>query len=158
MTASRRSTRLLSVLVLLGLLLAITLTRLSHGGNEISRFALIEALVDHHQWTLEHSTFRRTSDVIRIDGKVYSNKPPFLAVLGAGVYFVVENAFGWRFTTHRELAVYTVTLFSIGSFTLAFLLLLFRIYRDAGRDEVGLTPLLPLLVVLGTPCCRSRAR
>ncbi len=146
MTASRRGSIFLSVLVVLGLLLAITRTHLSLGGNEISRFSLIEALVDHHQWTLEHSTFGRTSDVIKIDGKVYSNKPPFLAVLGAGVYFVVENVFGWRFTMHRELAVFAVTLLSVGSFSLAFLLLLFRVYRD----EAGLTPLLPLLVVLGT--------
>ncbi len=141
----RARAAILSVLVVVGLLLSITQTRLSRGGNEISRFAVVEALVDHGRWTIEQSTFGRTADVIKMDGKVYSNKPPFQSLLAASGYWLCKHLFGWTIAEHRERVVYAVTLWSVGSFTLAFLLLLMKIYRDE-----ALGPLLALTVVLGT--------
>ena len=125
----------LSFLVLVGLLLAITQSTLSPSSTDISRFALVESLVDHP-----------ASSRLTIERTANSNPQPALTVFAAVGYAACEYFLGWRLDTNRERAVYVVTLWTIGSFTVALLLLLLRMYDES--DD--LTPLLALMVVLGT--------
>ena len=70
----------------------LTHDRVFRSGNDASRFAQIESLVDRGE---RRSTARAmpTPDRVTIDGRSYSNKPPLLAVVGAGFYAVLR-AFG----------------------------------------------------------------
>src|SRR5512135_3383545 len=55
-------------------------------GNDASHFAQIESLVDDHSASIERSRFAWTVDRAVIGGRLYSNKPPLLGMLGAAVY------------------------------------------------------------------------
>jgi hypothetical protein len=137
------------VMILISVLLAITQEQVTLAGNEASRFALIESLVDSQQWNIDGSSFR-TGDIVRIGGKAYSNKPPFVALWGAGAYGLVKATLGWSFETHRRRVVYLVTLLTIGLCTLGFHLLLAHAYARDPRIPSPLAPVLALAVVLGT--------
>jgi len=78
------------------LYLALADARVFFGGNDGSRWAQIEALVDHGSPTLERTRFARTVDRVIVDGKVYSNKPPFFALVGAALYAPLGMLTGWR--------------------------------------------------------------
>jgi hypothetical protein len=73
-----------------------THTRVFAAGNDASRWAHIESLVDYERPTLELSRFRQTVDRVLLDGHELSNKPPLLALLGAGLYAPLRAATGWR--------------------------------------------------------------
>jgi hypothetical protein len=73
-------------LVLLGLL-ATAAARDALPVNPVSRYATLEALVEHGTWSLEPTTLgRRTVDRVVWDGVPYSSKPPLLPALLAPVY------------------------------------------------------------------------
>jgi len=65
-------------------------------GNDASRFAQIEALVDYGRPTIEGTTFAWTVDRVEVGSRIYSNKPPLLALVGALLYAPLEAATGWR--------------------------------------------------------------
>jgi hypothetical protein len=83
-------------------------------GNDASRWAHVESLVDHGRPTIELSRFRGTVDRVVVDGRDYSNKPPLLAQLGAGLYAPLAALTGWRLgdpaTAARVLWLLTVLL------------------------------------------------
>jgi hypothetical protein len=83
-------------------------------GNETSRFAQIEALVDYGHTYIDESRYRQTIDRVEIDGKRYSNKPPLLSVLGAGVYFLLKHGIGLTFASNQGAVIYLLTLILIG--------------------------------------------
>ena len=99
-----------------GLYAATTHPRVFSAGNDASRWAQIEALVDHGSPTIERSRFRDTVDRVLVDGREYSNKPPFLSLVGAALYAPLRAATGWRLgdpaTGGR--AIWTLTLLLIG--------------------------------------------
>jgi hypothetical protein len=93
----------------------IVLAPLVHGtvfgaGNDASRFALIESLVDRGTTTIESSRYRWTVDQVLVDGRVYSNKPPLLSLAGALPYAVMERLFGLSLETHEEAVLYLLNL------------------------------------------------
>lgn len=83
-------------------------------GNDASRYAQIEALVDHHQTNIDGSKYSWTIDRVTIDGKNYSNKPPSLSIIGSGLYFILKKIFGLTFRENESLAVYLLTLLIVG--------------------------------------------
>lgn len=113
-------------------------------GNDASRFAQIEALVDHGEAQIDHSRYGWTVDRVTIDGRDYSNKPPLLAIIGAGVYFLIETVFGLTFARHEAATVYILTLVLAGVPT-AWLVARFYaalgVYRDIPGLVRGLTTL-----------------
>lgn len=63
--------------------------------NEISRLASIEALVHHGTWAIDDTALGSlTGDRIFLNGHFYSDKPPLLSLVGAGVYAVLHRGFG----------------------------------------------------------------
>ena len=80
----------------LALYAATTHTRIFAAGNDSSRWAHVEALVDLGTASIERSTFRDTVDRVELGGHDYSNKPPLLAIAGAALYAPLEAATGWR--------------------------------------------------------------
>jgi hypothetical protein len=73
-----------------------THARVFTAGNDASRWALVESLVDHGSASIERSRFRGTVDRVLVDGREYSNKPPLLALAGAALYAPLRAATGWR--------------------------------------------------------------
>jgi hypothetical protein len=73
-----------------------THARVFSAGNDASRWAQIESLVDFGSASIEPSRFRGTVDRVAIGGREYSNKPPLLALAGAALYAPLEAATGWR--------------------------------------------------------------
>jgi hypothetical protein len=99
------------------LLAAMTHNGVFLAGNDASRFAQIEALVDRGQPTIDESRYRWTPDRVVIDGRLYSNKPPLLAAVGSSIYVVLREAFGLTFERDEALTVYWLTLLLIGGTT-----------------------------------------
>ena len=61
------------------------------GWNQNSHLDTIRAIVERH--TLEITPYaENTGDVGTVDGRIYSNKPPGLALWGAPLYFVLYHA------------------------------------------------------------------
>ena len=83
-------------------------------GNDASRLAQIESLVDHGQGNIDASRYRWTKDRVTIDGKNYSNKPPLLAIAGAAAYAVIKPATGIGFGSDEPRTIYWLTLIVIG--------------------------------------------
>jgi len=83
-------------------LVAVPLSFLTHSksflaGNDSSRFAHIESLVDYGHSHINDSRYRNTIDRVIIDGRAYTNKPPFLNFVGAAIYSVIQKIFGFSF-------------------------------------------------------------
>lgn len=110
--ARQRSLAVFSLTLVL--LAAFTHTTVFMAGNETSRFAQIEALVDYGHTYIDESRYRRTVDRVAIDGKHYSNKPPLLSVLGAGVYYLLKHGVDLTFASDQAAAVYLLTLILVG--------------------------------------------
>ncbi len=129
MSASRLELALVFGLALL-VYGATTHRRVFAAGNDASRWAQIESLVDHGRSDLGASRFRATVDRVLIDGREYSNKPPALALAGAGIYAVLRAATGWRLAGPGAGAVlWSVTLLLVGAPT-ALLVACFRAATD----------------------------
>ena len=66
--------------------------------NDASRLATIEALVHQGTWAIEGTAFGdRTADRVFLNGHFYSDKPPVLSFLAAGVYTVLHRGFHLSF-------------------------------------------------------------
>ncbi|MBL7064383.1 MAG: hypothetical protein ISS49_09310 [Anaerolineae bacterium] len=60
--------------------------------NDASRLATVEALVHNGTWAIEDTAFGNlTGDRIFLNGHFYSDKPPVLSLLAAGVYAVLHR-------------------------------------------------------------------
>jgi hypothetical protein len=95
-------------------------------GNDASRFALIESLVDHGRTTIESSRYHWTVDQVDIQGRVYSNKPPLLSLAGAVPYALLERLFGLTLTTHEAAVLYLLNLLLVAVPTAALCALFHR--------------------------------
>lgn len=71
-------------------------------GNDASRWAQVEALVDYGTPSIESSRFRATVDRVLLDGREYSNKPPLLAFTAAALYAPLRAVTGWRLADPRS--------------------------------------------------------
>ncbi len=65
------------------------------GGS--SRMATVESLVERGTFAINGSTFDYTCDVLTIGEKLYSDKPPLLSFLSAGIYAVLHYLLGLSF-------------------------------------------------------------
>lgn len=67
----------------------------AYSSNDASRLAAIESLVHRGVWRIDESSFA-TVDKIKVGEHFYSDKPPLLAWLGAGVYAGLHHGLGLR--------------------------------------------------------------
>lgn len=99
----------------LSLYAATTHRRVFTAGNDASRWAAIESLVDYGTSSVERSRFSSNIDRVRIGEREYSNKPPLLSLAGAAVYAGLQELFGWSLAGRGAARVlYWVTLLLIG--------------------------------------------
>jgi hypothetical protein len=126
------------------------------GDNDRSRWATVRALVDHGTYAIGHRErdtvagwysdrgiiaehdWKTIDKVLRPDTQeFYSSKPPLLATLVAGEYWVLKQAFGWSITKERGPVVRVILLTVNGLPLLAYLLLLTRLVEGLGRTDWG---------------------
>ncbi len=82
--------------------------------NDGSRFATVDALVTDGTFAIEQSRFAvAIEDKYPFGGHMYSDKPPALALIGAGIARIVAPA-GVTFTRTPGTAIYVVTLGTVG--------------------------------------------
>jgi len=107
-------------------------------GNDASRFAHMQALVEHGVPYIDQSRYRWTSDKVLIDGHLYSNKPPLLSIFGANLYWIIRQLTGWSFDTHGLLLTKVLTILLVG-FPTAVLVGVFYISLDLHGEVPALT-------------------
>jgi hypothetical protein len=100
---------LLPAVLTLAALVPLVHARVFEAGNDASRFATIEALVDQGTGAIDGSRYHWTVDRVAFGGHDYSNKPPLLAVIGAGVYWLLERGAGLNFATDEPAVVWSLT-------------------------------------------------
>jgi hypothetical protein len=113
---SQMTDRRILVCVVLGALVLCAMLTKTHvvSWNDGSRIATVDALTADHTFRIDGSSFAATlGDKIRFGGRTYSDKPPLLAVLGAGVALIVAP-FGISLRQTPGAAIYLVTLFTVG--------------------------------------------
>jgi hypothetical protein len=66
-----------------------------YSSNDRSRLAAIESLVARGTWAIDGSRFS-TIDQIKVGEHFYSDKPPLMALAGAGIYAVLHHGLGWQ--------------------------------------------------------------
>lgn len=82
--------------------------------NDGSRMATVDALTADRTFKIDGSPFAvNLGDKISFQGRTYSDKPPLLAVLGAGVASAVAPL-GITLRRTPSIAIYLVTLFTVG--------------------------------------------
>jgi hypothetical protein len=111
------------------LLALLTHDRVFMSGNDASRLATIEALADQGQANIDDSRYAWTVDRVTIEGRDYSNKPPLLGIVGAGVYLITRPLLGLGFDAAESRTVYLLTLLLVGLATAA---LAARFHRALG--------------------------
>jgi hypothetical protein len=84
------------------------------GWNDGSRMATVDALTANHTFQIDGSPFAAgLGDQIRYHGRTYSDKPPLVAVAGAGVAEVLAPL-GITLRRTPGTAIYLVTLLTVG--------------------------------------------
>lgn len=95
--------------------------------NTGSRYATVEALVDHGTYHIDKSRYVRTIDKYKVGPNYISSKPPVLSTFGAGVYWVYQKLTGQTIARHEGAVVRTVSLFTGGLCHLLFLVFFYRL-------------------------------
>ena len=128
----------------------------THGDNDRSRWDTVRALVDNGTYVIGHrdtepgSKKYTDSGIITEDGwktidKVlrpdtqdfYSSKPPFLATIVAGEYWLLKKCLGWSITENRFEVVRTILLTFNWLPLLIYLFLLSRLLEMYGTTDWG---------------------
>lgn len=82
-------------------------------GNDTSRLAPIQSIVEQGTWAINGSRYAWTQDRVTLGGIDYSNKPPILAFVGAGLYWPLF-AVGVTFATQEAFVVWFLTVTMTG--------------------------------------------
>ena len=129
---SKKIYLLFFVLAAILLLLGIT-DEITRSGNEASRLAAVQSMVDQGTFAVDKSIFH-TVDVGRINGHFYSDKPIVFTAWLAVAYGVIKNICNISFANSRHFAIYLINLIGISSFTFALCLMFFsRLKREPGK-------------------------
>ncbi|KPL09266.1 hypothetical protein AMJ85_06900 [candidate division BRC1 bacterium SM23_51] len=82
--------------------------------NVSSRMDTIQSLVEQHSFGIDGSLNEYMVDVVKIDGRFYSDKPPLLSVLGAGVYLPLHAIASLSFERHAPWLYPILTVLLVG--------------------------------------------
>ena len=119
--------RLIGLLFFLFALLILLLTisdAITGSGNESSRLAVVQSLVDQGTFAIDKSIFR-TVDAGKLNGHFYSDKPIIFSAWLAAIYALIKNVWMIAFRNSGHTAIYLINLLGVSSLTLA-LYALFR--------------------------------
>ena len=130
-----------------------SLSTVGKSGNESSRFATVQAVAEQNTFAIERTVFRDTVDRIdnkRLDGHVYSDKPPFIAFAVGTALKPVLAVTKWNFRDDRAKIVYLVDLCFGGGMNILIFWWLFNMFRRVRRGSVEAKFLLALGSVMGS--------
>jgi hypothetical protein len=123
----------LLVAVLVPILLLSSKREVTKAGNETSRLAVVESLVDHGTFVIDRSRFS-TFDKVKIKGHFYSDKPLLLSVGLAGIYWLLRHLGGLGFEHSYGATLQLLTFLGIGGFSLLLAALCFARLQQAGAS------------------------
>ncbi|MBN1383933.1 MAG: hypothetical protein JW983_03500 [Elusimicrobia bacterium] len=106
---------------------------ISGSGNEATRIALVESLVERHTFCIEKAKID-TPDKVLIKGHYYCDKPLVFPVLSSAVYFILYNVFNLSFSKNPQIAVYLFTVFTVG---IAYAILLVFFYKALSLTDIS---------------------
>jgi hypothetical protein len=128
----------------------------THGDNDRSRWDTVRALVDNGTYVIGHRDIDpatgkpvdrgiitedgwRTIDKVLNPGTqdFYSSKPPLLATLVAGEYWLLKRAFGWSITQQHGQVVRTILMTINGLPLLVYWILLAQLVERFGTSDWG---------------------
>jgi hypothetical protein len=81
------------IVVVFTLIWALTIHSRAYSSNDASRLAAIDSLVTRGTWVIDESRFL-TVDKVRLGDHFYSDKPPLLSFVGAGLYSILHQTLG----------------------------------------------------------------
>ncbi len=82
--------------------------------NVSSRMDTIQSLVEHGTFCIDRSLRLFEVDVVKINGRWYSDKPPLLSVMGAALYWPLHKVLGWTFANHAPRLYVILTVCLVG--------------------------------------------
>ncbi len=144
------------------LIWALSIHSRSYSSNDASRLASIDSLVERGMWTIDESRFL-TVDKIKIGDHFYSDKPPLLSFVGAGLYSIlhrldlklqVDGCDALRSPTHcramleaseADWAYFLLTLLLVSSPATLILVLIYRLARQRGFSNASSLAFITLL-------------
>lgn len=109
-------------------LLVVATKPIIFGSNDLSRFSTIKSLAEEHSFTINHRV-TETVDMVRYQGNYYSSKPPALSVFGAGIYWILHNAFNQDLALDYlvdNLSVYVLNLIIVGGSALLLVIFFYK--------------------------------
>ena len=105
---------------------------ITNAGNESSRLATVEAMIDRGTFAVDSCTFR-TVDVGKLNGHFYSDKPILFSAWLAGVYAFIKHILMISFQSARLQSIYLINLLGVSSLTVGlYLLFIRRLKREEG--------------------------
>ncbi|MHB1036864.1 MAG: hypothetical protein ACYC35_08615 [Pirellulales bacterium] len=108
--------------------------------NDRSRWCTVRALVEHGTYAIDKVIAEPnwdTIDMVKHDGRLYSSKPPLLATLVAGEYWVIHRLTGATLGTHPyEIGRFMLVTINVVPLVLYFVLLAALVERY-GRTDWG---------------------
>jgi len=117
-----------------------TIQRPFLSANDRSRWCTVRALVERGTYAIDEITAEPgwdTIDMVKHDGRLYSSKPPLLATLLAGEYWLIHRLTGATLGTHP----YEISRFMLATINLPalaiYLLALARLIDAYGRTDWG---------------------
>ena len=102
--------------------------------NDSSRMATVQALVEHGTLSIDQTAFAETQDKVFVNGRFYSDKPPYPSLIASVVYWPLHQL-GLSLSDGRNVAYYLVTLITMKTALLAALWCFYRTLRLTGLDE-----------------------
>lgn len=120
--------------------------------NDRSRWCTVRALVEQGTYRIDDA--RRvpgwdTIDLVRHEDHFYSTKPPLLATLVAGLYWVIRNTLGWTLGNNLEATTRLIlALINVLPTTVALTLILRLVRRTASQGATAGSPSSAFAVIL----------
>jgi hypothetical protein len=81
------------IVIVFTLIWALTIHSRAYSSNDASRLAAIDSLVTRGTWAIDDSRFL-TVDKVKLGDRFYSDKPPLLSFVGAGLYSILHQTLG----------------------------------------------------------------
>jgi len=138
MDVAKRTALLAALVVALTLGMMVLKVRITPWGsaNTKSRFATIQCLVEEQTFAIDCSPYKATMDRVRLDGALYSSKPPLLSFAATSVYATL-SPLGFTLKDDEHVVVAsTNALFAVVPHAI-FLLFFFRLLTLLGLSSLA---------------------